>query len=631
MRRSCFRLAFFVLLAAVAGAQTPEKRSYQYPPEDKALQTLETRRSLQLQAAEHIQAFTGFQFRDRVEDSRIDFIHESVEDSLKNWMPVHYDHGNGVAVADIDSDGRYDIYFTTQLGSNQLYRNLGGGQFENFTEQAGVAVPDRISVTPSFADVDNDGDPDLYLTTVRGGNLLFVNDGKGRFRDTAVSAGLSYSGHSSGSVLFDFDNDGLLDIFLNNIGVYTTQEKGPGDFYRGIDDAFQGHVYPDRAEASILFKNTGDLRFEDVSGRVGLVDTSWSGDATFVDLNGDTFADLYVLNMQGDDHYYENQGGERFVDRTSELFPKTPWGAMGIKFFDYNNDGRMDLILTDMHSDMHGEFVDPLTAEKIKFSLPLAGGENNIRGNAFYEQIADGSFTEISDLIGTENFWPWGVSVADLNADGFEDVFISSSMNYPFRYGINTVLINEIGRRFADAEFILGVEPRREGRTHKVVFEIDCDGADAEHMICTQFPGGAGRVDVVGALGTRASVVFDLDDDGDLDIVTNEFNDGPTVLISDLSEQKEIRYLKIRLRGRQTNRDGLGSIVQVTAGKDVYTRHHDGKSGYLAQSSLPLYFGLNDHQKVDKIEVIWPTGRHQILDDGITLNSLLEIEEEVAQ
>ena len=121
---------------------------------------------------------------------------------------------------------------------------------------------------------------------------------------------------------------------------------------------------------------------------------------------------------------------------------------------------------------------------------------------------SDGSFTEISDLIGTENYWPWGLSVADLNADGFEDAFISSSMNFPFRYAINTVLLNNLGRRFLDSEFILDVEPRRDGRTHKHVFDVDCAGADADHMICQQFPSGApDEVAVMGALGTRNSVL----------------------------------------------------------------------------------------------------------------------------
>ena len=149
-------------------------------------------------------------------------------------MPVHYDHGNGIAVADVDGDSRPDLYLTSQLGGNELWRNLGGGRFEDITEKAGVGLSDRIGVTASFADYDNDGDPDLFVTSVRTGNALFENDGEGRFADVTEKAGLAYSGHSSGAVFFDFDNDGLLDLFVTNIGVYTIDQKGRGDFHRGM-------------------------------------------------------------------------------------------------------------------------------------------------------------------------------------------------------------------------------------------------------------------------------------------------------------------------------------------------------------------------------------------------------------
>ena len=162
-------------------------------------------------------------------------------------------------------------------------------------------------------------------------------------------------GHSSSAVFFDYDRDGLLDLFLVNVGKYTTDEVG-GDGYRyyvGIaQDAFFSHRFPERAEQSMLFRNQGGNRFVDVSAEVGLQDSRWSGDASPIDVNEDGWTDLYVLNMQGDDEYYENVGGKRFVAKGREVFPKTPWGAMGIKVFDFNNDGRLDIFVTDMHSDM---------------------------------------------------------------------------------------------------------------------------------------------------------------------------------------------------------------------------------------------------------------------------------------
>jgi hypothetical protein len=451
-----------------------------------------------------------------------------------------------------------------------------------------------------------------------------LNDGRGHFEDVTAKSGLAYEGHSSAATFFDYDNDGLLDLFLANVGVYTTDEKGRGDFYRGIDNAFKGHVYPERAERSTLYRNLGAGRFEDVSEATKLVDTSWAGDATIVDFNRDNFPDLYVLNMQGDDHYYENQGGKEFADRTAEFFPKTSWGAMGVNFFDYNNDGRADLIVTDMHSDMHSEMVHPLRDEKKKFNLPLQDGENNIQGNAFYEQQADGSFLEISDLVQAENFWPWGVSVGDLNADGWEDVLITSSMNFPFRYAINTVLMNNQGKNFLDSEFVLGVEPRRDGRTRRELFDLDCSGADVVHHLCE---GRQGAVRVSGALGTRAAAIFDIEGDGDLDIVTNEFNDVPQVLVSDLSARHAVRFVGVRLVGKLSNRDGLGARVTVHTPAGAYTKYHDGKSGYLVQSSLPLYFGLGDAEEITRVEVEWPSGVRQVVVEDLEVNKLLVIEE----
>ena len=265
-------------------------------------------------------------------------------------------------------------------------------------------------------------------------------------------------------------------LFICNVGVYTTDEKGRGGFYRGRRDAFSGWHYPLRTEQSILYQNMGGGKFKDVSKEMGLEHRGWSGDATICDLNGDGFPDLYVLSMSGDDKFYENDHGKRFVEKTAPYFPKTPWGAMGVKFFDYNLDGLMDLYVTDMHSDMTGAQIkagdnDFTPAfEKAKSDAwcsiewtpaALRGASNNIFGNAFYENQGGGKFEEISDKIGAETYWPWGISVADFNADGYEDVFVTAGMGYPLRYAINSLLLNESGQRFVDSEFVLGIEPRK--------------------------------------------------------------------------------------------------------------------------------------------------------------------------
>jgi len=363
---------------------------------------------------------------------------------------------------------------------------------------------------------------------------------------------------------------------------------------------------------------------------MGLMDESWSGDASPVDANGDGWQDLYLLNMQGHDQYYENQQGKRFVNKSREVFPKTSWGAMGIKVFDYNNDGIMDIYITDMHSDMSG----PVSTKKEKLKSDMRWKEDYLRsegmsiyGNTFFEGKGDGTFTEVSDANGTENLWPWGLGVGDLNADGFVDAFVASSMNFPFRYCVNTVLLNNGGKKFLDSEFILGVEPRQGGSATRW-FESDCTGEEKSSRACKQLAGAEQRIEVWAALGSRSSVIFDLDGDGDLDIVTSEFGTAPMVLVSNLSEQqKDLHYIRIHLRGTKSNRSGLGAVVRVKTAKATYTQVHDGKSGYLSQSLYPLYFGLGTESGIEHIEVTWPSGTKQILDAPAVSDQILEIKE----
>jgi len=621
--------------ATVADEDLPE---VPFPDDAHDPDWLEPRRQAQLDAADEIGVFHDFAFTDRLEESGIRFLNRVVDDAGIDYIGVHYDHGNGVAVADVDVDGFLDLYFTTQLGRNQLWRNLGPGadgvaRFEDVTLDAGVDLGERISVTASFADVDNDGDPDLYVTTVRDGNVLFENAGAGRFRDVTESAGLGYSGHSSAGTFFDYDGDGLLDLFLANVGQYTGDERGRGGYYVGFPDAFAGHVKPERTEYSILYRNLGDLRFQDVTAETRLLDESWSGDATPVDLDRDGDQDLYLLDMQGHDEYYENVDGRSFEKRSREVFPNTPWGSMSIKFFDYDHDGRMDLILSDMHSDMSEKVGVEREKEKAQIRWPesvLRSEGLSIWGNALFHNLGEERFEEVSDQMGTENYWPWGLSVGDLNADGWEDVFIASSMNYPWRYQVNTVLLNDRGEVFRDSELVLGVEPRKDGRTVTPWFVLDCDGDLSGHLLHPEIcEGREGKVEVQGALGSRSSVLFDLEDDGDLDVVTNDFNSEPMVLVSDLSERTDLHHLKVELVGTESNRDGLGARVTVTdgAGRKL-VQVNDGKSGYLSQSSYPLYFGLGDAGEVESIEVLWPSGRTQTVDGPIEVNTVRTITEE---
>ena len=576
-----------------------------------------------------------FSFTDVYDSSEITFEHHAVDDAGKYYKPVHYDHGNGVALADIDGDDLIDIYFTSQLGGNELYRNRGNGTFDNITESAGVGLADRVSVAASFADVDNDGDPDLFVTTVRMGNVMFENKNGGVFEDITEKAGLSYSGHSSGATFFDYDRDGLLDLFVTNVGQYTTDKKGRGGYFIGFQDGFSGHQFPARTENSILYRNAGDNRFENVSKSMNLDHPGWSGDATVCDVNSDGWPDLYVLSMQGDDVYFQNMEGKGFEDRTMQYFPRTPWGAMGVKFFDFNRDGRMDLFVTDMHSDMtKGQTLTSKTDvgsqfEKLK-SEPwctveyteeyLQGSTNNVFGNAFYVSQPDGTYVESSDTMNAETFWPWGVSTGDINADGFDDVFVAAGMGFGYRYGINSLLLNEQGNGFLDAEYLVGIEPR--ASTMKQAFVLACSGTDSEHPYCA---GQTGNVPILEALSSRSSALVDYDSDGDLDIILLDMNARPLLLNSNLNDGDDINFVKITLTGTISNREAIGATVKLSTSEGSQTQYVDGKSGYLSQSSIPLYFGLGTESSIEQIEVTWPSGEIQTVRTALVPNTTIEI------
>jgi hypothetical protein len=249
-------------------------------------------------------------------------------------------------------------------------------------------------------------------------------------------------------------------------------------------------------------------------------------------------------------------------------------------------------------------------------------GHSSVWGNSFFQKTGPNSYREVSDTINVENYCPWGPSIGDLNADGYDDIFIASGMNYPYRYMLNSVKLNNGGRGFVDAELALGVEPR--AGLAAPWFDLDASGKDKTHPDAV---GLSGQVTIWGARGSRSAAIFDVDGDGDLDIVTNEFNTAPMVLISNLTEKRQVNYLKVNLVGATSNRDGLGAVVKVTAGESTYVKVMDGSSGYLSHSLIPLYFGLGPATSVDRIEVTWPSGTTQRVPGPVAANRQIDIRE----
>jgi len=545
-------------------------------------------------------------FRERAREAglafRMNFLPSEQGEKFKTNL---YDHGCGVVVGDYNGDGHDDIYFLNQLGKNALYRNNGDGTFTDVTATAGVGLGDRICVGATFGDTLNKGVQDLYVTSTRGGNVFFRNKGDGTFEDATEKAGLAHVGHSQTAVFFDYDGDGFLDLFVTNTATWTIgDEKLEGRYFPGQPGLAEMSTC--RVEYNILYHNNGDGTFTDVTEKAGLKGRGWSGDVAVFDYNDDGRPDLLVTNMFGRSQLYRNNGDGTFTDVSADVLKRTSWGAAGCKVFDFNNDGRLDLYITDMHSDMWlPPNVDPHTEVGTSFTIkyPKVTGarakrgeeeENRFRdmfnirydevlfGNTFFKKLPSGQYEEMSDKAGLETWWPWGIATGDFDNDGWEDVFIASGMGYPYAYWPNSLLMNNGNETFTDRAAALGIEPPRGGRFLK------------EKIGFRPAP-----------RSSRCAAVADFDGVGRLDLVVNNFNDRAFYFRNHFPQKNWVAY---RLKGTdpKTNRDAIGALVRLHIGNEVMVRQVHAAGGYLSQSSKTLHFGLGDRTKIDRAEVRWP-------------------------
>lgn len=539
-----------------------------------------------------------------------------------------YDHGCGVVIGDSNGDGYDDIYFLNQLGPNALYQSRGNGTFVDVTEEAGVALEDRISVGGTFGDYDNDGDQDLFVTTTRGGNVLFENQGNGRFRDVTKAAGVSWVGHSQTAAFFDCDNDGYLDLFVTNSAQWTTNSFDElSRYYVGPPGLVELGASP--KEYNILYHNNHDGTFTNITDQAGVQGDGWAGDVAIADFDEDGNLDLFVSNMFGLGHLYRNEGGGKFRDVAKELFGRTSWGMAGSKFFDFNNDGHFDLFITDMHSDMwmppaNNPGLAKMIAQNEGQKYTLVSGpaqdfdprninlemefvdrfhiryEDVVFGNTLFKNLGGGRFEEVSEQAKMETFWPWGIAAGDFDNDGFEDVFIPSGMGYPFFYWRNYLMMNNRDETFSDRSRTEGIEPPAKGQ----ILEHDIGGKPA-------------------ARSSRCAATADFDGDGRLEIVVNNFNDHPYLYKNEFPQK---HYVAFRLRGTKSNWDAIGAVVRISVGGKTITRQVQAAGGYLSQSSKIVHFGLGDHTKVDRVEIRWPSGIRQQI-ENVPIDKLYEITE----
>ncbi|MCW5982960.1 MAG: CRTAC1 family protein [Bryobacteraceae bacterium] len=491
----------------------------------------------------------------------------------------------GVAVIDFDNDGLEDLYFingasipelakTKPSYWNRLYRNEGNFRFTDVTERAGVAG-EGFSMAVAAADYDNDGWTDLFVAGVNR-NILFRNNGDGTFSDVTVKAGIAAAGPSKpwsiSAGWFDFDNDGHLDLFVVNYVKWSPT----GDPYCGLPkQGYRCYCHPKHYEGlpNTLYRNNGDGTFTDVSETSGISAHVGKGmGLAFADYDGDGLIDVFVCNDTVRNFLFRNQGNGRFTEtalRAGVALNEdgVALSSMGADFRDIDNDGKPDVFVTALSNE----------------TFPLF---RNL-GNGTFQDVTYASRLGFLSL----PFGGFGGGVFDLNNDGWKDIFVAGSH----------VMDNE--ELFSS----------RASRQPNKIFANLGNGrfADAGGNSALRFHRGA-------AFG-------DFDNDGRIDVAVSCLNE-PAELLRNASPG-ENNWLQLKLEGRRSNRDGIGAKVRLTQESGAVQYNHVTTSvGYASSSARRVHFGLGSDAAIKRIEIAWPSGARQTL-DNVKANQLLRVVE----
>jgi hypothetical protein len=529
-----------------------------------------------------------FRFVDIRAGSGVDFVHVSGT-TVEKHVPTA--NGSGVALFDYDGDGRLDLYFATAtplpLGTshtppNRLYKNLGGGRFRDVTAESGLVFAGFCHGIIA-GDLDNDGDPDVFLCNY-GPNALFLNHGDGTFREISHAAGIDEPGWSSGGALLDYDQDGDLDIYVACYGQWQyprdAGHRGPdwAPFYRSPEEI--------RTVKHRLYRNNGNRTFTDVTDSAGVGRADGHGFGVLAaDLNGDGLIDLYVANDMNPNFVYLNRGDGTFEDATETSGAAcnaegVPQSSMGVDAEDCDGDGRPELIVTNFQSEY--------TAYYQNLSRSVAARRGSVPPALFRDlSAAVGLAADSKPWVG------WGCALADFDNDGWPDCFVANGHVDENRGKISPVL-----------EF---AEPPLLHRNVPADAAARAAGLRRRFQLSTRDVGPYFAAKHAG----RGAAFGDLDDDGDIDIVVNHKDGPPAILRNDTPGAN--RWIRLELVGTRSNRDAVGARVEVLAGGRTITRQRKGGCSLESTHDPRLLIGLGVVNEVARVTIHWPSGTFSTL------------------
>lgn len=543
---------------------------------------------------------------------------------------MYFYNGGGVAVADFNQDGLVDVFFTANMESNGLYLNKGDLQFVNVTEQAGLQGMSGWTTGVCAIDINQDGLMDLYVNQlgdfrgITGRNQLYVcqgidENGIPHFKDEAAEYGLDLIGFGTQAVFFDFDRDGDLDMFQLNHSVHNN-----GTF--GQRKVFLGTMHP--LSGDRLFRNDNG-KFVDITKGSGIHSSviGYGLGVAVGDINLDGWPDLYVCNdFHENDYLYINQGDGTFREVLTEQIQHTSRFSMGVDIADINNDGFSEIFTLDMHP------YDPQILKSAlgedgygTFQFKLGYGYNHqYARNALQLNNRNQTFSEIGRLAGVyRTDWSWAALFFDMDHDGFKDLFVSNGI--PKRMNdidyVNFVAGDEVQwkiRMSAMEETDLALEHRLP--EVKIPNKIFRNAGYLRFQEISQIAN-----DMPGF--SHGAAYADFDNDGDLDVVVNNIGDAPFLYQNMTMENgaQNAAYLQLQLHGTPNNKQAIGARVIAYRGEERLIKEHFPVTGYQSSVDFRLHLGLGRLASIDSMHLVWTDGTYQRLDKTLC-NTLSDVQ-----